>query len=1394
VSTHGGYFAGPRVQCEEACCEVPATGADNCALTTPKTVPVPGYATYFGNSSTATLDCTLTDDEVWFESFTIEECAEVLIDFCCTETEYGWIFWVILADDAADCCSGGIIFADEYGERWGGTIPDCSDANYRHLFWELTPGTYHQIIHAGSVDEGLRGEYFMHVTTTELDPTEIGACCVPGAGGQVECVPNTCLTWCTQLGGTWLAETTCDPDPCQLGACCEPSDACSDTTYDACSAPNIHHPGILCSDFRCPKWAEDECVNAQLINLTRGTAQLQGYNAHATARWGTCGTSGVPCLATNGIEPWDGSCGECGAGPTRCQFDKDCPAGTCSTSGTPCHHDVDCPLGSCSTTGLDCHSTADCSSTNGADVCEGGETCVGAVPCNPTGESCVRWEEGPFVDPFVDPFFSCSWKTASAPPWPPPWPNPPDIGMNTVWYKFVAPEPSIAVETCSSGLEDPGLYDTALVLYVGTCGALTELTDDDPDFDGCGEDECTFDDPGPDYFSQICYCGLSVGTTYYLEVINSGHVPGQYQLDIEYPCGDCLPGACCELLGNRCFFYDSFLLDPEPAGTAGCETDADCSGVGTCGMGSGCICLPDYQCTDNVWPEDCSEANQRYGGNSTTCEQGPEFPQIDPECGKGACCYYNDTCHEGEVPFECLGGISDGDSTWLGEGSECADPGLFDNAECPTACPIDALCSPDRVPPCSSGDGHPYGGAWIYLADSTANGICSTSGGPCDGDVDCGGTPDVCLGENNNVVADSFIPLDTPMTELCWRGMYRTEAGDDCSTNLIAGPASTYTIRVWEDTDCDGLPSDAVGTGGLVAEYVDVTTDRSLTGFTPEGYPGGPHREWEHHATFASVFLTPGECYFVEVSSTNSPGDCDFWMRTSNVGDQVVAFDTDVDGIYDAQAGNPVDLAWRTDIPVNSHDCLPANDQCAIVVADTGTNGLSHGAREAYATIYAGTDGPFHPKDRCGIGGLGNWTIENDIWYTYTAECTGELTVDICTSGYDTMLAVYNFGGGVGTNGGWICPTDEAYLVGCTNDTCGTTATSGLQSHVAVPVTQADKILIRVGAYEITDRGCGQLKLDLLPDGPEPCFEDEDCQDGLYCNGTDTCNQSTCQCEHSGDPCSGGPECAETCNETADNCYDPAATPCGDPGDTDCDNPDTCDGAGNCLDNHEADQTSCDDGLYCTGDDVCTSGVCWHTGNPCIPPEDCDDVADNCGGVAEAIESAQSCQEHGATEYCLNIGEGLTRAEDNVEPRLQLGVPLELEFTATGAVASNGVTVTVSCTPPPGFTGTATVLTDGTTVGRVTFSQVLPNQSCCTLTFSGDIDDCWPIVILEGDVNLDCQVSTADASSVKARLEDPVTASNFRYDVNRSASITTADKSSVKARFEDNASCPCNCP
>jgi cysteine-rich repeat protein len=80
---------------------------------------------------------------------------------------------------------------------------------------------------------------------------------------------------------------------------------------------------------------------------------------------------------------------------------------------------------------------------------------------------------------------------------------------------------------------------------------------------------------------------------------------------------------------------------------------------------------------------------------------------------------------------------------------------------------------------------------------------------------------------------------------------------------------------------------------------------------------------------------------------------------------------------------------------------------------------------------------------------------------------------------------------------------------------------------------------------------------------PSTCVREPDgtpCDDGRFCNGSDTCRRGRCAI-HTGDPCAGG-DCTG-CQELTDRCVDPPGTPCADDRNRCTD--DACDGAGVCL-------------------------------------------------------------------------------------------------------------------------------------------------------------------------------------------------------------------------------------
>jgi hypothetical protein len=142
----------------------------------------------------------------------------------------------------------------------------------------------------------------------------------------------------------------------------------------------------------------------------------------------------------------------------------------------------------------------------------------------------------------------------------------------------------------------------------------------------------------------------------------------------------------------------------------------------------------------------------------------------------------------------------------------------------------------------------------------------------------------------------------------------------------------------------------------------------------------------------------------------------------------------------------------------------PSNDECAnpLFIED---------GQFAFDTRGASTDGPTLPPG-CDEGyGL---SFVQDLWYLYGAGCTGQATVSLCGSTYDTRLAVYD--------GAGECP---GALIACNDDSCG------LQSELVFPTTQGGLYLVRVGGFN--GSGTGSLAINCAPEATCPW----DCGDGI---------------------------------------------------------------------------------------------------------------------------------------------------------------------------------------------------------------------------------------------------------------------------------------------------------
>ena len=170
----------------------------------------------------------------------------------------------------------------------------------------------------------------------------------------------------------------------------------------------------------------------------------------------------------------------------------------------------------------------------------------------------------------------------------------------------------------------------------------------------------------------------------------------------------------------------------------------------------------------------------------------------------------------------------------------------------------------------------------------------------------------------------------------------------------------------------------------------------------------------------------------------------------------------------------------------------------------------------------------------------------------------------------------------------------------------------------------------------------------------DPCTYDE-----LFCNGEEYCSQELGQCATTGDPCpDDGLYCTgvETCNENDDRCL-ATGNPCFDDG-LYCNGAEWCDEDNDICD-HFGDPCT-DDGQFCNGVESCdeVDDQCVTSGNPC--PDNgvfCDGVEICDPGVEACISSGDPCRDNGlfcdGDEYCNTGADQCASTGDPCDPETQ---------------------------------------------------------------------------------------------------------------------------------------------
>jgi hypothetical protein len=197
------------------------------------------------------------------------------------------------------------------------------------------------------------------------------------------------------------------------------------------------------------------------------------------------------------------------------------------------------------------------------------------------------------------------------------------------------------------------------------------------------------------------------------------------------------------------------------------------------------------------------------------------------------------------------------------------------------------------------------------------------------------------------------------------------------------------------------------------------------------------------------------------------------------------------------------------------------------------------------------------------------------------------------------------------------------------------------------------------GTYDDAD----DLVFTVGTGGPE-CVIDADCDNGLFCDGAETCNTGSCEAGTAPN-CDDGVSCTDdTCNEGTDSC------------------------------DNTANDGLCDNGLFCDGTETCdVVNDCQLGTDPCGGGS-CDEAGDTCGGSGDTVTITKA-------QWDSNKDKLSVRANSSNQPVPTLTAvgfgdliwkasKSRYEGKFTG-VTSNPGTVTVTSTDGGSATATVTV-------------------------------------------------------------------------------------------------------
>jgi len=712
----------------------------------------------------------------------------------------------------------------------------------------------------------------------------------------------------------------------------------------------------------------------------------------------------------------------------------------------------------------------------------------------------------------------------------------------------------------------------------GVCDTFTGLCADKPKGPGT---PCELDD-------NLCTWDVCDGNG---ACVFDGDVP------CSGPLGECDGGKTCDPSTGTCVDL------PDPGPDTPCDSDGDlcttefCDGEGVCRFDSDVICAGPIGPCDGGQVCDpatgtCTDLPDADPG--TSCEADNDLCTFEVCDDQGNCVTDGEVvCDEPAGP--CGGGEVCNPENGVCETSPFVDPGtpcesdqdLCTTEVCDTtgACVLESevLCD-DPVGPCDGGqDCDPATGACTDLPDSDPGTVCEADGDACTNEV-CDETG-ACVFDSEVICGGPVGPCDggqecDPSTGTC-ADLPDADPGTPCE-----GDDDLCTTHVCDETGLCVLDSE-VTCPGPVGPCDGGQACDPATGVCADLADQDPGTlcEGDDDLCTDHVCDETGACVFdAEVTCSGPVGPCDGGQEC----DPATGVCTD---LPDADPGT---------------SCEADDDLCTLEVCDEQGNCVADG--ELVCNEPAGPCGggqacdpatgicetlPFdEPGTPCDTDAdlCTNEVCDETGACVLESEVTCPGSIGPCDGGEECDPATGACLELPDAQPGTACEGDDDF---CTNEVCDDTGACVFESDVTCsgPVGLCD------GGQEC-DPATG-VCTDLPDADPgTPCEPDDDLCTSHICDVTGACVlDSEVTCSGPTGPCDGGQEC------------DPATGTC-------IDLPDVPDG------------TSCDDGLFCNGEETCQSAQCEPGVPPCVDDDactvdSCDEAADTC--QFDCVEPAITC-------------------------------------------------------------------------------------------------------------------------------------------------------------------------